>query len=145
MRTINTFMKKPDAREVVRVGTGKRAWAYVRTDIHEHTVTDEEGEKHKEWTAVEYATQINALTDGFEISDELADQIIAAETDKEAKNVRAKRNILLEQTDKEMLTDRAAPESERYQAYAAYRQALRDIPTQTGFPFDVEWPEKPTI
>ena len=28
-------------------------------------------------------------------------------------------------------------------AWATYRQALRDIPTQEGFPWDVTWPEQP--
>ena len=27
--------------------------------------------------------------------------------------------------------------------WAVYRQALRDIPEQPGFPWDVEWPTKP--
>jgi hypothetical protein len=25
--------------------------------------------------------------------------------------------------------------------WAAYRQALRDVPTQAGFPWTVEWPQ----
>ena len=29
------------------------------------------------------------------------------------------------------------------QEWATYRQALRDIPSQAGFPLDVVWPEKP--
>ena len=28
-------------------------------------------------------------------------------------------------------------------AWAAYRQALRDLPTQAGFPFNVEFPKPP--
>lgn len=28
-------------------------------------------------------------------------------------------------------------------AIGQYRQALRDLPEQPGFPFDVEWPDKP--
>ena len=28
-------------------------------------------------------------------------------------------------------------------AWARYRQALRDLPQQPGFPFDIRWPEKP--
>ena len=28
-------------------------------------------------------------------------------------------------------------------AWAAYRQGLRDIPTQSGFPWDVTWPQEP--
>jgi len=29
--------------------------------------------------------------------------------------------------------------------WRAYRQALRDLPQQPGFPFDVKWPEWPVI
>jgi hypothetical protein len=29
------------------------------------------------------------------------------------------------------------------QAWATYRQALRDIPAQTGFPWNVQWPDQP--
>jgi hypothetical protein len=28
-------------------------------------------------------------------------------------------------------------------AWATYRQALRDVPSQSGFPFNVTWPTKP--
>ena len=28
-------------------------------------------------------------------------------------------------------------------AIGQYRQALRDLPEQPGFPFDIDWPEKP--
>lgn len=28
-------------------------------------------------------------------------------------------------------------------AWTAYRQALRDVTKQTGFPFNVEWPKSP--
>ena len=34
--------------------------------------------------------------------------------------------------------------AEKQQAWATYRQALRDIPTQTGYPFNVVWPIPPT-
>ena len=27
--------------------------------------------------------------------------------------------------------------------WATYRQALRDVPSQSGFPHDITWPEKP--
>ena len=27
--------------------------------------------------------------------------------------------------------------------WSAYRQALRDVPEQTGFPENIDWPEKP--
>jgi hypothetical protein len=28
-------------------------------------------------------------------------------------------------------------------AWATYRQALRDVPSQAGFPWEVQWPTQP--
>jgi len=30
-------------------------------------------------------------------------------------------------------------------AYLAYRQALRDLPSQPGFPYDYVWPQEPSL
>ena len=53
-----------------------------------------------------------------------------------ANEVRAKRNQLLIETDWTQVAD--APVNK--EAYATYRQALRDITTQEGFPLDINWP-----
>ena len=53
--------------------------------------------------------------------------------------VRAKRNSLLAETDYLALTDTTLTSE-----MATYRQELRDIPSQAGFPTDVTWPVKPT-
>jgi len=53
-------------------------------------------------------------------------------------NVRAKRDSLLQETDWMALSD-VTMSSEM----TTYRQALRDIPAQSGFPFSVTWPNKP--
>lgn len=53
-------------------------------------------------------------------------------------NVRGKRDMLLQETDWMALTDNTMTE-----AMASYRQALRDITDQAGFPYSVEWPTKP--
>ena len=37
----------------------------------------------------------------------------------------------------------AALDAETQAAWAAYRQALLDVPEQTGFPHNVTWPTKP--
>lgn len=37
----------------------------------------------------------------------------------------------------------AALTAEQQQAWADYRQALLDVPSQSGFPHDVVWPTKP--
>jgi len=60
--------------------------------------------------------------------------------EEKAEAIRAERDALLAATDWTQLPD--VPESIR-DAYAVYRQALRDIPQQSGFPDVVEWPVKP--
>lgn len=85
-----------------------------------------------------------------------------AESYKEAAAaVRAARNDLLSGTDADMALDRLglnAPSGTTFTAWlsflktigeavggsmAKYRQQLRDITTQAGFPYEVTWPEKP--
>jgi hypothetical protein len=60
--------------------------------------------------------------------------------EEKAAAIRAERDSLLAATDWTQLPD--VPEAIR-EAYAVYRQALRDIPQQSGFPDVVEWPIKP--
>ena len=57
----------------------------------------------------------------------------------QANSQRAYRNTLLAETDWTQLQD--APVNQ--QAWANYRQALRDITSQSGFPWEIEWPSKP--
>jgi hypothetical protein len=56
-----------------------------------------------------------------------------------ASEVRARRNRLLEDTDKTQLSD-SPGDVDTKNAYRVYRQALRDIPEQSGFPYSVEFP-----
>ena len=77
------------------------------------------------------------------------------EYDEKAAEVRAKRNALLAETDNAFCIDRILPENISTTAFtnklrelaqsatAKYRQALRDIPEQEGFPYKVKWPTKP--
>ena len=53
--------------------------------------------------------------------------------------IRSKRNDLLAETDWTQTADTPLIEDE-IKMYRVYRQALRDIPAQGGFPYDVEWP-----
>ena len=52
---------------------------------------------------------------------------------------RSQRDALLSQSDWTQVPD--APVD--HQAWAEYRQALRDVPEQEGFPTDINWPTKP--
>jgi len=57
----------------------------------------------------------------------------------QAKGVREERNRKLTETDWTQLAD--APVNSV--AWSNYRQALRTLPEQAGFPFNVQWPEQP--
>lgn len=59
--------------------------------------------------------------------------------DEKSASVRKQRDALLAQSDWAQLPDAQVDKT----AWASYRQALRDIPAQMGFPFDVIWPVKP--
>lgn len=57
-------------------------------------------------------------------------------------DIRAQRNALLSETDYLVNNDYPISESDK-NSIRAYRQALRDIPQQRGFPKNAVWPEKP--
>ena len=65
---------------------------------------------------------------------------IAEELSEKAGEVRAKRNRLLADTDHMMLPDSPHKDDK---SLVAYRQALRDLSEQEGFPITVAWPTKP--
>jgi hypothetical protein len=56
-----------------------------------------------------------------------------------AEQVRIERNRLLLESDWTQATDAPVDQA----AWATYRQALRDVPQQAGFPESVDWPLKP--
>ena len=57
----------------------------------------------------------------------------------QAASVRTQRNDKLKDCDWTMSSDSTADKA----AWATHRQALRDITTQQGFPWTVDWPEQP--
>ena len=59
-------------------------------------------------------------------------------------DVRLERNKLLSNTDHLIQSDYPISD-EKKQEIKVYRQALRDIPQQDGFPDNIIWPDKPTI
>ena len=60
------------------------------------------------------------------------------ETEQQKAQVRAERDRKLAETDWMALSDNTLTE-----AWATYRQALRDLPSTDGFPYNVVWPVKP--
>jgi len=56
-----------------------------------------------------------------------------------SEEIRLLRDKMLSQTDWTQIADAPVDKG----AWAIYRQALRDIPQQEGFPDDVHWPPRP--
>lgn len=57
-----------------------------------------------------------------------------------AAEIRAQRDLLIAQTDWTQAPD--VPQALK-DKWAPYRQALRDVPQQSGFPENITWPTKP--
>jgi hypothetical protein len=74
----------------------------------------------------------------YSVSDLDADGIAAKDAE-QAKSVREQRNRLIAECDWTQVADSPVDKA----AWATYRQALRDLTLQAGFPFDVTYPTKP--
>ena len=78
------------------------------------------------------------FTDGDTTAVEQETAYKATKDAEQAKSVRATRDIKLAETDWRYRRDQTTtPE------WDAYCQALRDVPTQAGFPWTIEWPDAP--
>jgi hypothetical protein len=83
--------------------------------------------------------------EGEELETFLADKAVseAEALQQFAAQMRNQRNDLLMQCDWVELPSAATRESaESLAAWAVYRQALRDVPDQEGFPTNITWPTK---
>lgn len=81
-----------------------------------------------------------ALTE-IEIAARQAEEALVASQEPErlASQIRQERNTLLSDCDWTQVSD--APVNQV--AWQTYRQALRDVTSQEGFPYSVTWPTKP--
>ena len=67
-----------------------------------------------------------------------AEQVEQERLEAVIEQARATRDRLIAETDWMALSD-----VQMSDGWAAYRQALRDVPEQPGFPDNIDWPEKP--
>ena len=67
-------------------------------------------------------------------------QWVTGADSRKASEVRAERNTKLTATDWTQATD--VPQAIK-DSYVTYRQALRDVPLQSGFPWTITWPDAP--
>jgi hypothetical protein len=79
------------------------------------------------------------FTDGETTAAEQETAYKAMKDAEQAKSVRADRTKRLTDSDWTQIADSTADKT----AWATYRQALRDITSQAGFPWTIDWPEAP--
>lgn len=82
--------------------------------------------------------------EGAEREREEAKRIANMTDEDHAVEVRSQRDRLIAETDYLAMPDYPLSEEDRG-IVTAYRQALRDVPTQEGFPREVVWPEAPAV
>lgn len=70
---------------------------------------------------------------------DMDDEAKAALDAQQAASMRAERNRRIAECDWTQLADSPADK----QAWATYRQSLRDLPTSEGFPWQITWPKTP--
>ncbi|XXJ21425.1 tail fiber assembly protein [Desulfovibrio caledoniensis] len=75
-----------------------------------------------------------------EVLNQVVDQL--AKDEAEGEKVRAERTRMLRACDWTVLPD-SPLDSEKLALWSLYREALRDVPQQDGFPHAVAWPEAP--
>lgn len=70
---------------------------------------------------------------------DMDDESKTAKDAEQAKSVRTQRDDKLKATDWTQVADAPVDKT----VWATYRQALRDLPSATGFPWDMTWPTEP--
>ena len=87
----------------------------------------------------DYYTQTITLSETPDSSGVLNWTVTDLSDEQKATNFRNQRDTLLEETDWMVLSDTPSADSD----WLTYRQNLRDITSQSGFPNSVVWPTKP--
>jgi hypothetical protein len=88
-----------------------------------------------------FSNEDQRWTQVWRVRDMTAEEV-ANRNDAQAANIRAQRDTKLAETDwiviKNLELNANIPG-----AWEVYRQALRDVPTQSGFPWTINWPNQP--
>lgn len=90
------------------------------------------------------AVKHDYISGNFTEINECPDWKIQLEKEMVSLDIRLERNKLLSDTDHLIQADYPISD-EKKQEIKVYRQALRDIPQQDGFPENIVWPDKPVI
>jgi hypothetical protein len=88
------------------------------------------------------ALLVNGVWNQNYIVSQLTKSEAESKAEEQGRIVRSERDRLLQRTDWTQVDDTPLDNVAK-NAWASYRQALRDLPDQAGFPFDVNWPSVP--
>lgn len=155
---------KPNKFEIEDLGNGKSAVSFFDSIAKQEVKESDDKETTTKYTYDLYRIEINNRSNLSEEIENNFDSWLAfakdCEYEKLATEVRQKRNELLKETDSEMCLDRMGleiPEGTTFTSWlsflksignaisgntAKYRQELRDITKQEGFPYNVVWPTR---
>ena len=133
MKQKTHYYQQPEKMEIINVGD--KDLIYVRENIEKETINTDGFETEK----VGYIADEYFMTLPHPAAGSYEEYIIAAKA-LEYKNLanlaRSRRDQLLSETDYLALSDQTMPDNVKI-----YRQKLRDIPLQEGFPYDIEYPQ----
>jgi hypothetical protein len=112
---------------------------FYRSDIHGKNIPGDAVEIDAE----DYAALLAGQSAGkCIVADASGKPVLADQPKATADAVRADRNARLTVCDYRMMPDYPQPAAARDE-WTAYRQALREVPKQKGFPDNVKWPSFP--
>lgn len=124
-----SFPKNPDDSLLAEFGMQRVFFATQPEVTHTQTLEEKTpifSNEDQRWTQV------------WSVRDMTEDEMSSRNTD-QALQVRAERNNKLAASDWTQLADTPVDKA----AWAAYRQALRDITAQAEFPWTINWPTQP--
>ena len=101
-------------------------------------VWDNEHKVYGDLTTSDQFAEAGIVVEFIDVPDPEVPQEIVAE------RVRESRDRMLSDTDFYLISDYPIDEQDLAEI-KQYRQALRDIPSQPGFPTNVEWPTEPQV
>jgi hypothetical protein len=85
-----------------------------------------------------FSTEDQRWTQVWSVRDMTSEEVTSRNA-AQAASIRAERNSKLAASDWTQLADSTADKA----AWATYRQALRDVTQQSGFPWTIDWPTQP--
>lgn len=139
MKTENTV--EPENFKIENIINGK-CDIVINTDIE--IIEDDENNKKYLYDTfrinIDYEKDLKEKLEDEEYYNSLLELAKEEYGQKLADEIRKMRDELLQETDKFLLEDFPISEEQK-EKYKIYRNALRKIPEQKGFPYDVEFPK----